>query len=94
VELSKEEKAVVSMLLHEKDGVASFIPYILPAVLLALYGVYNKEYIACALSFFCLFGLSAWYIQFSRNYAKELKSAVQKYEALVGALNENGSQET
>ncbi|PAV25761.1 hypothetical protein CF392_09550 [Tamilnaduibacter salinus] len=62
--LSREEKAIVSRLLTEKTGfrnaITSFLPYLLPALILALYGIVQREYIAFALAFFALFAIVVW----------------------------------
>lgn len=91
IKFSKEEKAAISRLLFEDDRLQAVIlaifPYLLPTMLLAAYGIYYTEYVACSLSYICLLGLSIWYLKISGTYAKMLKSTVRKYEVAVKALD-------
>ncbi|ERP97082.1 hypothetical protein Q666_16945 [Marinobacter sp. ES-1] len=88
--LSTEEKAIVARLLTEKGGfrpaITSFLPYLLPVLVLALYGIVQQEYFACALAFFALFAIVVWYIHHTETYSGQLRSALQKYESEVQAL--------
>lgn len=88
--LSTEEKAIVARLLTEKVGfrhaITSFLPYLLPVLVLALYGIVQREYFACALAFFALFTIVIWYIHQSESYSDQLRSALQKYESELQAL--------
>ncbi|MFV0276364.1 MAG: hypothetical protein ACK5HY_04160 [Parahaliea sp.] len=98
MELSTEEKAAVSRLLYEKDGIKASVmalsPYLLPTIILAAYGIYHQDYVACALGYGCLLMLSIWYLQSSSGYVKDLKSAISKYEAATNRLGTNSGQQS
>ncbi len=91
VELTSAEQAAVAKFLRDKDSLltvlSSLAPYLLPVVLLGLYGLYSKEYLACGLSFLALLGLSLWYLRFLLGYFAVLKSALAKYEDEVKVLS-------
>jgi hypothetical protein len=94
LELSpSEKKALASFLTYDPSRVTillSFVPYLLPTVLLAGYGIYQKEYIACALAFVCLLVLSVWYLKISFDQGRLLKSVFEKYEKELEVLRSSG----
>ena len=59
-------------------------------LLMALYGLMRKDYIALAVAFFALFIMVGWWIARERKYAAEYRSMFRKLEAsdLLRARNE------
>ncbi len=88
--LSKEEKAIVTHQLTEDYGfvrtLSVYFPYLLPPCILAVYGFIQQEPIAQALAFAVLLLQVIWYIYQMGRSGKHLKSALEKYEKKVSAL--------
>ena len=62
--------------------------YLLPSVLFAAYGVWRKDFVAALVAYVVLLVVVLLYIGWVRGASKTLCSALEKYEARTGALQE------
>lgn len=63
--------------------------YLLPSVLFAAYGVWRKDFVAALVAYVVLLVVVLLYIGWVHGASKALRSALEKYEARTGALQES-----
>lgn len=62
--------------------------YVLPSALFAAYGVWRKDFAAAFVAYVVLLVVVLLYLGWVRDASKTLRSALEKYEARTGALQE------
>ncbi len=87
---TNEEKEIVLKILNEKPGfirtLITFSPYIIPSLAMFLYAFIKQDFLALVVSYSVLFGLVILYLVYMERSAKDLRSAIKKYEDVIKAL--------
>lgn len=82
IELNDEERGYLAQAAAARTGflslLASYLPYLAPVALFGVYGIAIHDLTAVALAFFCLFGLSLWWIHSQNRSAKLFQSVCIK----------------
>ena len=63
-----------------------YIAYVLPSVLFALYALWHRDFAAALVAYVALLTVALMYLSYSTRHSEHLRSALEKYEAAVGAL--------
>lgn len=88
--LDKNEKEAVIRMINQKPGLlVSFFEhsvYILPSLVMALYGLVKQDFLATSIAYGVLLGIVVFYLAYSEKYSRNLRSALEKYEAEVKSL--------
>jgi hypothetical protein len=88
--LTPQERHTVLLCLRPSARVPErriwYTAYILPSVLFALYSVYQRDFVAALVAYIALLIVALMYLSYSTRYSDHLRSALEKYEAQVGAL--------
>lgn len=90
MKLTPEEQAVVWRVLRHPSrrlaAVFDYGVYILPTLLFAAYGTWKLEFAAMLVAYASLLIVALLYLSYSHAAAQTLRTALEKYEAEVGAL--------
>lgn len=89
-----EERHTVLLCLRTSAGAPErrfwYVAFILPSVLLALYGLWHQDFVATLVAYIALLVVALMYLARSTTRSDHLRTALEKYEARVGALREPG----
>jgi len=89
-EFSDDEKRIISRTLFRKSGKSeqlfSYVVYLLPTFLFAIYGFWTRDFLAEFIAFLALFIIVILYITYVWRDWSVFHSAIKKYEEQVGAL--------
>jgi hypothetical protein len=87
-----QEKKLIARYLHEAsepwNSLLSYGAYILPTVLFAGYGLWNRDFVATLIAYGALLFFVILSLQYHRRYEVLWLSILRKYEAKTGALKD------
>jgi hypothetical protein len=87
---TKDERQEIFQIIRSENSklMASFtyVTYILPSLLFALYGTWKQDFLAVLVAYIALITVAVMYLQYSFDLGKHLRPAIKKYEDEVGAL--------
>ena len=64
----------------------SFLPYLLPPIAFAAFGLWRSDFLSMAVAFGVLLFLALWYLSYQSTTAINIRSALRKYEEVVRGL--------
>ena len=70
-----------------------YVAFILPSLLFALYGLWNQDFVAMLVAYVALLIVALMYLARDTTRSGHLRTALEKYEAKVGALRPPGPGE-
>lgn len=92
MKLTLEEKAIVAHYLNSDPSIwgalKEYWPFLIPILCIEIYGLFNSDVIASGLGFVFLSGFIVWFFKQGGNSGQHLKSALQKYESEVSAIDQ------
>ena len=65
-----------------------YVAFVLPSLLFALYGLWNRDFLAMLVAYIALLSVALMYLSYRTRASDHLRSALEKYEERVGALRE------
>jgi hypothetical protein len=65
-----------------------YAAFVLPSLLFALYGLWNRDFLATLVAYVALLTVALMYLSYRTRASDHLRSALEKYEEKVGALRE------
>ena len=91
-QLTEAEKRTVASILrprsHGWEIALAYGAYVLPSLLFAAYGVWHKDFAAALVAYVTLLIVVLLYLGWVRKASANLRSALEKYEARTGAMDE------
>jgi lipid-A-disaccharide synthase-like uncharacterized protein len=91
--LTPEERRLV--FLYLKPGARAperrlwYVAFILPSLLFAIYSLWNRDFVAALVAYVALLAVALMYLSYSSRQSEHLRSALEKYEAAIGALKDS-----
>lgn len=89
-EFTDEERGLLLRFLSERswrlDRMMWYTAYILPSVLFAAYSLLRRDFVAALVAYIAILIVALMYLSYNSKDAELFRSAMEKYEARVGAL--------